>query len=546
MSQRSRKSRVHSLQRTLSIEALEERTLLTVSNGIVLAGLNPFTGLLTVQGDAGNNSVVIAPSSTPGNISVSGVPFTSVNSVRSVNFPLAAATGSGVNFLNGNNNLSVAGLNLPGNLAVNAGTGVNTFSVANSSANSVTFNTGNGGNAINLNSVKTGAVAITTGTGPSTDSINLNGVTVGTAAINSGAANANIGISGQTIGNLSVNAGAPGQAGAPAVSVNNSVIGKANINVTGVAPAGSASTVNLSNLTITSNAANAAGNVGGVAPSSLNVQVGSGTPGVPTSYNVTLSNLVFNTGSPSVLNNGSASIHLGNAAVPSDVTPPSTLNVSGLSGANNLSISAGQNVDTVALNSIAVNSLHTTVGNNNTNFSLTNANVAGPVHLSFGANAGNVSVTNVTTAVTPLDLALGRPADMTLNFGANPGSVALNGLNVGRNLSVGSGGSSGDGGLMLAATNVTVGQDLNLNTTSGNNPVLLGTVNVANQLSVGLGTAGGSSLGNNTVVASNVTSAFGSITGGATGSSNVFWNVGGNSGFFVNNFGNFITGPATA
>src|SRR2546421_473401 len=60
--------RLSRLRRTLRLESLEDRTLLS---GIVSAVEDPLTGLLTITGDNGNNAITISQIS-PGVLRVAG------------------------------------------------------------------------------------------------------------------------------------------------------------------------------------------------------------------------------------------------------------------------------------------------------------------------------------------------------------------------------------------------------------------------------------------------------------------------------------------
>ena len=71
--------RIGPVRSTLSVEALEDRTLLTGPNGIVTAMLNAKNGVLMIQGDGGNNSIKILPSPLGGGLlRVAGQPFTAL------------------------------------------------------------------------------------------------------------------------------------------------------------------------------------------------------------------------------------------------------------------------------------------------------------------------------------------------------------------------------------------------------------------------------------------------------------------------------------
>ncbi len=519
MMQTSRQRRIHASRRTLNVEALEERTLLTGPSGVVVATQMPNNGVLSLLGDAGNNSVLIGPvAGNPNQIRLQGQPFTSINGVSFTDFTLPSVTSIQANLQGGNNNLSIQGFSIPGNLTINNGNAANNVAVSNFSSNTIQIGSANSSSStVNLSGVRTGLASVTTG--GSQDSINLSGVTIGTANINSGTNNDQVAITGGTVGNLTVNSGAPGQAGNSSVNVSGNQIAQANINVSGVTQDNGAANVTISNNTFTSN---------------LNLNVGQS--GVSSSYQVNLSNLTFNNNAPSVQNNTSLSINVGNATAPSDTIPASSVSVSGISGVNNATLNTGANLENVSLDGITARSLNINVGDNTNNFTLSNVGVAGPVNTALGNGANNVTLNNIATSVSPIDLALGRPADLNVSFGDNTGTVTATNLNVGRNLNV----TAGNGDAMFLLGNNLVGQNLNLLTGTGNTTILLDSVHVLNELFAQTG--GGST----SVGARNVTAAFGFIDGGAgSAANNVFWNQGGNQGFAVLNFDNFLVGPVS-
>jgi hypothetical protein len=75
MMHKNRTSRISPLRRTLTVEALEERTLLT---GNVTESFTAATGLLTLTGDGGNNQFTISPSPVAGQIRIAGIGGTTI------------------------------------------------------------------------------------------------------------------------------------------------------------------------------------------------------------------------------------------------------------------------------------------------------------------------------------------------------------------------------------------------------------------------------------------------------------------------------------
>ncbi len=112
----SRKSRISPLRRTLTVEALEDRTLL---NGVVRVLLNP-NGLLQITGDAGNNAFTIAPGPESGTIRVSGNPgtFTSVNGRSFADFALVEVSDIVIDLQTGRDNVRVTNFNITGDLTI--------------------------------------------------------------------------------------------------------------------------------------------------------------------------------------------------------------------------------------------------------------------------------------------------------------------------------------------------------------------------------------------------------------------------------------------
>src|SRR5262249_12435871 len=158
--------------------------------------------------------------------------------------------------------------------------------------------------------------------------------------------------------------------------------------------------------------------------------------------------------------------------------------MSGLSALNDASLTAGHNFDAILLNALTARSLNVSVGASVNNFSLSNTTVAGTLTAALGDNANNVTLNNILTSVTPIDLALGRMADLNLALGNNTGTATLNALNVGRNLNIMAGNGNNS---MFMINNSAVGQDMNFTLGGGNNFILMDTLKVLDMLFIQAG-----------------------------------------------------------
>ncbi len=563
MQQKTRSSRTGPVRRaSLNVEALEARFLPAGPSGLVTAMLDPKTGVLMLQGDAGNNSVRITTSPFgQGLIRVQGQAFTSINAVTFTDFALSSITSITVNFALGNTtSLTVTGFTIPGNLRITGGGGgADTFSITNFNSNQIILNAGPSNNTITLNAVRNGNTVITTNAG--VDTITVGASTIGSASLSSGTGKGDqISLTGSTVGNLNVTQGiVNGGFGTPALNtvlnVVGNTLGRATINVLSGRDGDNAigATVNVNNNTLTSNAANAAGLPGGSVPvggiplsnpPSLIVNVNANNAGPSSTdsvYRITVSNNTFSTGAPAVLYNGSFKAQVGNAQNSGDKVATSTVTITQMPGVNDFTLSTGANFDNITLDTITARQLNSFHGNNIKNYTLQNTTVAGPVDVEFDDAAGTITLNNILVSVTPIDLALGRAADLSLALGnqAN-GTVTLSNLNVGRNLMV----TNGNGDTMFNFLNDVVGQDLIFGATpglldTGMEMLMFTNVKVLNQLAVALAT------GLKAVSAQN-TQVFGGgmivAGGGVSPNSNVFWDQGGNFGFFVEGFDNFLFG----
>src|SRR5689334_14608863 len=100
-------------RRTLRLEALEDRTLLS---GVVSAVEDPLTGLLSITGDNGNNAITISQVSAgvlrvAGDIHIPPFPgrpdVTSVDGVAYHDFILKSITAVSVQMLNGTDKVTM-------------------------------------------------------------------------------------------------------------------------------------------------------------------------------------------------------------------------------------------------------------------------------------------------------------------------------------------------------------------------------------------------------------------------------------------------------
>src|SRR5436309_3252744 len=128
MTKNSRKSRSEPCRPRLTLEALEDRTLLT---GVVQAFLDPASQLLQLVGDHGNNEFTVAPSPVPDYLRVAGNrgTFTSINSVAFIDFPLAGVKDITMTLLDGKDNVTVTGFSISGDLTIRYGNASDVFAL---------------------------------------------------------------------------------------------------------------------------------------------------------------------------------------------------------------------------------------------------------------------------------------------------------------------------------------------------------------------------------------------------------------------------------
>ena len=187
------KHRNRRLKKTLCLESLEDRTLLSGNVNVIFF---PGNSQLIVSSQSGNNALQINQTNNLGvpTLTVTGSSFatpvapgnvTAINSIPggSFNFPLSSISQLQVTLGNGTNTLLIGnktGFSLPGNITITVGTDGNTILLNNISDNAGTISvTGLGGSTDNITetNVIAGRSLIATGTGLAT--ITQNNVTLG-------------------------------------------------------------------------------------------------------------------------------------------------------------------------------------------------------------------------------------------------------------------------------------------------------------------------------------------------------------------------------
>jgi hypothetical protein len=542
--------RIRKFRRTLKVEALEDRTLLS---GVVYASEDMTTGLLSITASTGNKDVTIVQVS-PDDLRVSGVftppslttppDFTSVNGGLYADFALHTVTGINIQMPDGNDQVALSSFDLNGNLIINASPGTNTFTLNTIHANAITISAaGPGGDTVSMNTVTAGGATIATGTGA--DQINLDSVAMGFLNINSGSGTANDSITitnsfrtaplPAAIGLLTVNAGD----GDNTIGVTDTTLGLATI----TAGVGS-NTVDVSNDLITVQVP-------------LNLNVGLGGSAVQT---VSLNNDTFS--------GGPANIAIGDGTPL--FYPGSSLTMTNDTGIGAAVITLGQYFQSVTIGNdqpagnITAGTLNVAVGDNSDNVQI-NANVAGAESVTVGS-AGILSPPSLTVGGSvgtpdnpqPLDVQAGD--NWTVTVGAtvsgdeninpsnasNGDSITVKSPSVGGDLSIQAGDNTpsldvlgtttnnltiqaGTGNTYFVLSDVTVNNDLNLTTGDGDNALAMMNVNVVDALWVTCGA------GINVVYTQSVTCLYGVIDGGS-GSSNDYEGSGYEAGFVTIGF----------
>ncbi len=132
-----RTSRMGHLRRTLTVEALEDRTVL---NGVVTVNLAD-SGVLQITGDRADNQFTIAPAPTTGEIRISGNPDTStlINGEAFVDVALDAVTDISMLLLGGQDHVTLADFSIAGSLTVLYDNAADIFALTNFSASNMSF-----------------------------------------------------------------------------------------------------------------------------------------------------------------------------------------------------------------------------------------------------------------------------------------------------------------------------------------------------------------------------------------------------------------------
>jgi hypothetical protein len=390
----------------LFVEALEDRTLLT---GNVLATLNVNTGVLTINGDIGNNSITIANSPIAGDLRVTGninVPpppalpdATTVNSVPFWDYTLSSITQINITMLNGNDTVIInggaAGLDIPNNINITAGTGADTFTLNGGTGGIVANNinitsgnttAGNGNTKVSLTNTTAGGVTINTGTGA--DTVSANGGKVGTMTVNTGVGTANDSV---TVQNFTSVGSSPG-------------IGKLAITT-----ADGTNTISVTNTTMTTDSI-IAGN-------------GSDTITVNSPQILTSSTISSGSGNDTISFTSASAGIVGKAATTITATTGNN-HITASGNFNTLSVTTGGGGGAVTFdNSTAVSAKITDGGGANT-VDVSNDIVTGAAGLQVGVGttAGNTGLNTITVNNDTVSGASGLIVNVGLAGHTNPGT----------------------------------------------------------------------------------------------------------------------------
>jgi hypothetical protein len=423
------KRRSGRLRRILTLEALEDRTLLS---GNVLVSETP-AGVVTIVGDNGNNvyninqtNLLVAPT-----LSVIGV-GTAINGVSNgtANFVLASVNAISITEGNGNNTVNLGntrGSRIPGNLQITTGSGSNQFTLNNLAAAALSFTSGNGSTTLRVDNSTLQQADITAGT-----------ETPGATGSNS------VELSGDTITGNHVTINLLNQSGVSGVLLSGAH---------GLSP-GSVNTLSMNNDRFTA----ASG------PGNLNIRIDDGVPyvnaGRLTAASAVAMTALSTPGNISAtLGDHFQSVRLGTGTIGTSQIV-----------AKNLTLSVENDVDTVLVTSQTSQNETLTVGNVSTSsipplpapFSLVNGNVGGNLNITIGSNANPNLVHG-----WPLTLG-GTTATTEIHIGGKLTLVAGDGLaitlegdasSVGSttDITMGSGGLNHVESLMLARANVGAG-----------------------------------------------------------------------------------------
>lgn len=375
--QKNRDRRPLPTRRILSLEALEDRTLLS---GNVLATLNPNSGVLTITGDAGNNSITISQTA-PGVLEVGGVykpgsppDITKVNGRNVVDFNLSAITSLNINMGSGNDTVvmggaGTAGFSVPGSISIMDANGNDSTSLTGISASSLSITDGSGSDTISTTGVSASTITINAA-GPGNDSVTMNNT-------NAGSVTTKLGTGADTVNMDNSNGGKGGlKIGTLKIDTSASTV-KDSVSITNFASvvSGKNSVPGIGNLTVTSTgSSNHTLNVSNASFSSATLTTGSGYSNVNVNGTNTLTTMKLTTG-------GGGSVSYTNSTASS-----ATVNVGPGGGAvyvsnNTTTGSAGLTVNVGTGGSYVYANNNTTKG-------------AGSMSVSVGA-AGNSATDNV-------------------------------------------------------------------------------------------------------------------------------------------------------
>jgi hypothetical protein len=229
----SQKHRIGHLRRILTIETLEDRTLLS-SN--VLISESP-SGVLSITGDNGKNDYNINQTNNLGSptLSVTGI-RTAINGVPNgtYNAPLTGPNAvKEIDISEGNGSKTVnlgntAGFSIPGNIQIDTGSGSDHFSLKNIGAAILSFNGGNGSHTVSYDTVQAQKSFITTGAGNAKIS-QAHATIASDDEIVTGGGSANVSINYCTIGGPPGLKISVGNGDDPTINVDNSTFAQADI-----------------------------------------------------------------------------------------------------------------------------------------------------------------------------------------------------------------------------------------------------------------------------------------------------------------------------
>jgi sugar lactone lactonase YvrE len=125
--------------------------------GDVRASLDPVTGVLNLNGGDANDTIAVTQSS-PGVLQVS-------NAGAFVNFNLSSVTGINIQLLGGNDQVTITGVSVPGDLLISAGVGADTFTLSTVAAGRISISA-TGADAVSVqNATASGILHVSVGPG---------------------------------------------------------------------------------------------------------------------------------------------------------------------------------------------------------------------------------------------------------------------------------------------------------------------------------------------------------------------------------------------